>query len=444
MVKKTWWIAFLLATTVMFLSVSSVFAASNTKTGINIWPAKTTNEVNKVWTISFNSPLLSTSVIGDNVYVTNSKQSKVATTIILSADGLTVTVTPSKAYTAGDYNLYITTGLTSWDNVQHSEIVIIPFTVIVPTPPKAPTSVAVPVTYKSSVNYVVTVKDDLNAIYTEDISGLLSLEGSSGNRLGPASKDLLTGKYTFNIYTDDTYSLNRLSVSEGVISTYLSKPSKITVPVIKVPTTGLTETPKPTVMNVNLVISTKEGVAGSKSGSIGGKIKPEQYGVPVTVSNATATWTTRTNIDGNFLFYLPTGIYKVEVDGYDAQYKKHSYKLTVTAGQMASLVDRINVKELIGTLGLMLDSPLVDSGTGALSGIDSTTKQIVGSVNPDAVVEIYDTAPAIPTKITTVRPNKDGKFVAKLPSSMVGKKLQIKVIDSAENVYTLEMTSTVS
>ena len=442
-VKKTWWIALLLVASFILLSVSSVVAASSTDTGMKIWPAKTTNEVNKVWTISFNSPLLSTSVNSNNVYVTTSKQAKVATTVKLSADGLSVTVTPSKAYTDGDYNLYITNGVKSWDIVQLSEIVIVPFTVIVPTQPKAPTPVAVPISYTSSVNLVVTVTDDFKAVYPEDISGLLSLEGSNGNRLGPSSKDLLTGKYTFNIYTDDTYSLHRLSVSKGVINNQSVKLPKITVPVIKIPSTGLTTTPKPAERTANLVISTKEGVVGSKSGSIGGRIEPEQYGVPVTVSNATTTWTTRTDIDGYFLFYLPSGSYQVDVDGYDARYKKSRYKLTVAAGQMASSLERINIKELIGTLGLKLDPPLVDLGSGVVSGIDSTTKQISGTVNLDAMVEIYDTTPAIPTKIITVKPNKDGKFIAKIPSSLVGKKLQIKVIDSAENVYTLEMTNAV-
>ena len=426
-VKKTWWIAWLLATTLLLLSVSSVFAAtSTTNTGFTIWPAKTTTEVNKVWTISFNAPLLSTSVNENTIFVTDSKQTKVATTIKLSPDGLSVTVTPSKAYTAGDYNLYITNGLTSWDSVQLDDMIIVPFTVIGPSP------------YSASVSLVVTVTDDFKAVYASDLSGTLSLEGQSGNRLAPFSKDLLTGKYSFNIYADGDYYLKLFSVANGVINT-----QSIKLPTIKLPTTTTTTTTT-TVKTANLVISSKAGVDGGKSGTIGGSITLEKWGVPVKVSNTTTTWTTTTDIDGNFVVYLSSGSYQLDVDGNDAQYKKHRYKLTVTAGQMASPLDTINVEEPINKLGLKLDLPVVDAGLGVLSGIDAITKEIGGSVNSDTTVYIYDTVPATPVLIITVKPSINGNFVAKLPSTLKGKKLQIKVIDSAENVYTLDMASAVS
>lgn len=143
----------------------------------------------------------------NTVYVTDSKQTKVATTIKLSPDGLSATVTPSKAYTAGDYNIYITNGLMSWVGGQLSEMIIVPFTVIVPS------------IYTSSVSLVVTVTDDFKTVYGSDLSGNLSLVGQSGNRLGPSSRDLSTGKYTFSIYADDDYSLNLVYASNGVINT---------------------------------------------------------------------------------------------------------------------------------------------------------------------------------------------------------------------------------
>lgn len=429
MVKKTWWIAWLLATTLLLLSVSSTYAAtSTTNTGFKIWPAKTTTEVNKVWTISFNAQLLSTSVNSNTVYVTDSKQTKVLTTTKLSPDGLSVTVTPSKAYAAGDYNLYITNGLSSWASGQLSEMIIVPFTVVVPS------------TYTSSVNLVVTVTDDFKAIYATDLSGAIALEGKSGNRLAPFSKDLLTGKYTFNVYTDDDYSLNLFSVSNGMINTQSTKLPTIKLPIIKLPSTGLIT---PTVKTANLVISSKAGVDGSKSGAIGGSIVPVKWGVPVKVSNATTTWTTKTDIDGNFTVYLPTGSYQLDVDGENAQFKKHRYKLTVTVGQMASPLNAIYVEEPINKLGLTLAQPISDGGSDDLSGIEVGTKQIVGRVNIDAVVYIYDTVPATPVLIITAKPDKNGDFVAKLPSTLKGKKLQIKVIDSAENSYTLDMDSAI-
>ena len=431
MVKKTWWIAWLLVTSLLILSVSPVFAATST-VGFKIWPAKTTTEVNKVWTISFNAPLLGTSVNSDTIYVTDSKQIKVATTSKLSPDGLSVTVTPSGAYTAGDYHLYITNGLASWDNVQLSEMIIVPFTVTVPT------------SYLASVNLIVTVTDDFKAVYPNDLSGLLMLEGKSGNRLGSSTKDMVTGKYTFNIYADDDYSLNLLSVNNGVMNTRTIKLPTIKLPIIKIPTTGAPTTPKPTVKTANLVISTEAGVSGGKSGAIGGSIIPERWGVPVKISNSTMTWTTTTDIDGKFKVYMPTGSYQLDVSGNDSLYKKHRYKLTVATGQMASPLGTINVEEPINKLGLVLELPVVDIGLGELSGIIATTKEIHGSVNKDATVTIYDTVPSTPVLITSVKPDINGNFVAKLPSALIGKKLQIKVIDSAENVYILNMASVIS
>ena len=341
MVKKTWWIAWLLASTLLLLSVSSVFAAtSTTNTGFKIWPAKTTTEVNKVWTITFSAPLLSTSVNSNTVYVTDSKQTKVATTIKLSPDGLSVTVTPSKAYSGGDYNLYITEGVTSSASVQLSEMIIVPFSVIVPS------------TYTSSVNLVVTVTDDFKAVpkddsnVLKDFSGVLTLEGLSGNRSGPSSKDVSTGKYTFVIYTDGDYSLNLFSVSTGgVINT-----RSIKIPTIKVPTTGTTTSTAITVKTASIVISSQAGVDGGKSGSIGGStdrgsLTVEAWGVPVKVSNSTTTWTTTTDVNGEFKVYLTTGSYTLVVEGNGSQYKTHTYKLTVTAGQMATPSETINVED---------------------------------------------------------------------------------------------------
>ncbi|TGE32643.1 hypothetical protein [Desulfosporosinus sp. Sb-LF] len=437
MVKKTWWIAILLVITLLFLSVSSVFAATST-TGFKIWPAITTTDVNKVWTISFNAPLLSTSVSSDTVYVTDSKQTKVATTIKLSPDGLSVTVTPSKAYSGGDYNLYITEGVMSEVSGQLSETIIVPFSVIVPS------------AFTSSVNLVVTVTYDVKPSVTPDLAGKLSLQGPSGDRIGPFSSDLLTGKYTFIIYADGDYSLNLFSVDNGVMNTRSIKIPTIKVPAIKIPTTGTTATPTVTVKTVSLVIPSKAGVDGGKSGSIGGStnrasLTEETWGIPVKVSNTTTTWTTTTDINGEFKVYLPTGSYTLLVDGNGPQYKKHSYKLTVTAGQMATPLETINLEDPINKLGLLLDESksVKDDGSGGLNGIDATTKEIDGSVNSDAIVYIYDTVPATPFLLTTSKPDKNGKFVAKLPSALIGKKLQIKVIDSAENVYSLDMESAI-
>lgn len=420
MVKKTRWLSCFLTLLLIFLSASPVSAApspsSPSTTGFTIWPSKSTTEVNKVWAISFNNPLLSTSVNSNTIYVTDSKQKKVATKAKLSTDGLSVSVTPSGAYAAGDYNLYITNGVTSQAGVKLGEMIIVPFTVT----PLIGSSLVVKVTY------------DTKSLNPSDLSGSLSLEDPNGNGIGPSSSDYTTGKYTFNIYLDGDYLLKYYSVTKGILTTQTIK-----IPKIKLPTTGTAAT-----KTVNFTLATQAGVDSGKSGTIGGTVTPEAWGVPVKISNTTSTWTTTTDTDGKFMVYLPTGSYTLFVDGNDdSLYKRHSYKMTVTGGQMASPLELINLLDPINKLGLNLTTPAADNGSGELSGIDITTKEIDGTVNSDATIYIYDTVPSTPVLITKAKPDKNGIFKAKLPSNLTGKKLQLQVMDASENVYTLDMPS---
>ena len=425
MVKKTRCIAWLLIIIFLVFSVPPALASAPSA-GLKIWPAKTTTEVNKVWTIDFNQPLLSTSINSNTIYVTDSKQKKVPTTAKLSTDTLSVTVTPSKAYEDGDYNLYITNEVTAVTNVKHNETIIIPFTV------------QVPFRGMSSASMVVTVTMDTKAP-VGDLTGSLHLENPQGALLAPFEKDEGKGKYTFNIYDDGDYKLKYYSVDDS-ISMFTTRTVKL--PAIKLPVPKADSlTPVTTTKTASLTIASKAGVEARKSGAIGGRISLEQYGVPITVSNSTTTWTTKTDIDGNFVLYLSTGTYQLDIDGVGDQYKKHSYKLSVAAGQMASPQEIVDVKEPIGTLGLDLDAPLRD-GAGILYGITAGTKQISGMVDDDTLVEVYDIALEVPKRIVSVKP-KNGKFVAKLPSALSGKKLQIRVSDPAGNVYAVSMGSVV-
>ncbi len=162
MVKKTWWVALLLTTIMLLLPVSSVFAAESTD-GFTTWPVKTTTEVKKVWRTTFDNPLARGSVNSSTIYVMNSKKAKVATTVGLSTDSLTATVTPTQAYAAGDYCLYITNGITSRDGFNKlAEQIIVPFTVIVDTPVSPTYILDVEINFDSYI-------PDLNVQTTPDV-----------------------------------------------------------------------------------------------------------------------------------------------------------------------------------------------------------------------------------------------------------------------------------
>ncbi|MDQ7096206.1 hypothetical protein REC12_21655 [Desulfosporosinus sp. PR] len=419
MVKKTRWLACLLIISGIVLFSSPAFAASSSagNTGFTIWSSKTTTEINKIWTISFNNPLLSSSVNNSTIYVTDSKQKKVGTTAKLSDDGLSVRVLPSGSYVGGDYNLYITSGVSSQSGQKLNGTIIVPFTV----------------TPLIGSNLVVTLNYDVKPSSPSDLSGSLSLIDPNGNSEGPSTSDYANGKYTFNMYTNGDYYLKYYRVSKGILTVQTTKLPKITLP------TKGTSTAKTT----TLAMPTDAGVVSGKSGTIGGSVTPDEtWGIAVEVSNTTSTWTTTTDSDGNFSVLLPTGSYTLSVDSKDnSLYKKHSYKLTVSKGQMSGPLDPVNVEEPIEQLGLKITQPAQDTTSGILNGIDTTTKTIAGSVNSDATVYIYDTVPAAPVLLATAKPDKNNNFSAKLPSKLSGKKLQLKVVDSSGNIYTLDMPS---
>ncbi len=415
----------------LLLPVSSVLAATtptSSALGFKIWPTVTVNDVNKIWKVSFNNPLLSSSVNSNTVYVTDSKQKKFSTTVKVSNDGLSVIVTPSSPYKSGeDYFLYVTNGVLAQAGSPLGEQIVVPFSV---------DSLA-------GLSLEVDVTDDLKQILPSYSFGSLSLVDSNGNTVAPTFNDYATGKFTFSIGQSGDYFIKYISTVNNMLTTETVKLSKITVP---------TNGSSTSVRKVSLVIPTEAGITQGKSGSIGGSIVPDNLSqqsnrpapVAVNISNSTTTWSTTTDSYGNFNVYLPTGTYTLVVDGKSSEYKKHSYKLTVSGGQMATPIDTfINVEDPINKLGLQLNPPLVDNGSGGLSGINAATTVIAGSVNLDAVVNIYDTLPATPKLLKSVKPDKNGNFSAKL-TSLKGKKIEIQVIDSSGNTYTLDMNSVVS
>jgi len=173
----------------------------------------------------------------------------------------------------------------------------------------------------------------------------------------------------------------------------------------------------------------------------------------VEVFNNTLNWKTRTSFNGEFRVYLPTGSYTLVVygngtDSSGTPYKRHTFpKMNVTAGQMATPKEAVNVELSMGNFALNLDPPAMELGGRILGGIDATTKTISGTVNLEAVlVEVYDVAKnASPAKpLASAKPaipkgSTIPTFSVKLPAKLQKVKLQLREIDINGNAYVLTM-----
>lgn len=98
----------------LFLAGTNTVRAAAIPTGFNSWPSQSTTDTHKAWTVKFSMPLDSNSVSHSSIYVTDDDNRQVSTTLTRSADGTSVQVKPSGAYTVGKkYWLYITSELTA-------------------------------------------------------------------------------------------------------------------------------------------------------------------------------------------------------------------------------------------------------------------------------------------------------------------------------------------
>jgi len=73
------------------------------------WPLKSTADVYKTWTVTFNMPLDPSSVNSESVYVVDANENRVSTKLALSADKRAVQVSPTGKYSYGmRYEIRIT------------------------------------------------------------------------------------------------------------------------------------------------------------------------------------------------------------------------------------------------------------------------------------------------------------------------------------------------
>ncbi|GAB6173456.1 hypothetical protein JCM15765_29340 [Paradesulfitobacterium aromaticivorans] len=178
--------------------------AADPLAGFTVWPGKTTDDVKKVWTVTFTTPIAPNSVISSSIYVTNTSNAKVSTKLTLSADKRSVTVAPLSSYKSGEYRLYITGGIKSPEGVKLVEQVMMPFTVSDPLGGQAPTSPNEKPSYILDVQSTVgeyvtnfTVNTDIG-VYRVDVNYTkLSYMGDntfSGGIFGLSAGDTVTVK----------------------------------------------------------------------------------------------------------------------------------------------------------------------------------------------------------------------------------------------------------
>lgn len=106
----------LLITTVGLISL---FFTSNTshaeQLNYQTWPSLITHDASKVWTVHFNTQVNKSSVTWQNIYILDNQNRKIYPKLVVSDDNLSVKVLPSRSYSTGNYQLYLTRGLRSQD-----------------------------------------------------------------------------------------------------------------------------------------------------------------------------------------------------------------------------------------------------------------------------------------------------------------------------------------
>lgn len=96
----------------LFLGLVNVCLAEPILSGYDVWDTRTTDDVNKSWTVKFSGPLATETVNSGNIFITDSGNRPVTATLIISGDGAAVTIRPASPYTAGnEYRLYVTSGV---------------------------------------------------------------------------------------------------------------------------------------------------------------------------------------------------------------------------------------------------------------------------------------------------------------------------------------------
>lgn len=114
---------------IVVVTIFSMMSASLADENYEVLETKVANDLYKNWTISFNEALDPNSVSNATVFVKNAFNRDIDVSVSLSADGKSITVTPSELYVPGfDYELHIN-GVASIHNEVLSPAIKMPFVI---------------------------------------------------------------------------------------------------------------------------------------------------------------------------------------------------------------------------------------------------------------------------------------------------------------------------
>lgn len=116
----------------MLMCFSTLAIAAPVQEGFTVWSGSVApfDNVKKPWNIKFNAQVLETDVTGENIYITDVENIVHPASVSLSADGKTVTLNPTKDYTAGsDYRLYIKDQIRDRNGKYLNKAIVMPFKV---------------------------------------------------------------------------------------------------------------------------------------------------------------------------------------------------------------------------------------------------------------------------------------------------------------------------
>lgn len=286
----------------------------------------------------------------------------------------------------------------------------------------------------TTTSIVLTVVDNPGKAINTNLSDTIGIYDSKFNLLKAdtdysAAYDATKGTYTI--------TGSGLTTGDYLIGAYI--PSEDTIPVramTKATVKAGAVTP------VKLLLAS---ASDAKVGAIGGTVYDAsksyaQSGVFVAVSNAATTWSTVTDNNGKFAFYLPAGPYICKVYGADMD----ACSLTVVAGQMCcpltAMTGSSSFTDEESMMNLTLTTP------SGIDSIDTTTKKLAGTVNADATVYVRDIAND--KLLATCKPTAPaGSAVGTWTSAITptaDMKIEVMAIDrTGYNSYSLSMNSTI-